>query len=120
MIELKDSLEEDYGSALIDIEEWKVFNDSRNLLKQSEKPRFENRFRHMIKWMPYRLRLWTLKNIRPNPQGNLMEKFILNSICTILWRYMDITGKLYKPKTDVDELTKWVDHMIELNPDVKK
>ncbi len=111
MIELKDSLEEDYGAALIDIEEWKVFNDSRNLLKGSEEPRFGNRFRHMIKWMPYRLYLWTLKNIRPNPQGNLMEKFI--------WTYMEISESLYEPKTDIDELVNWVNHMIELNPDVK-
>ena len=111
MIELKENLEEDYGAALIDIEEWKVFNDSRNLLKEPEEPRFGNRFRHMIKWMPYRLQLWTLKNVKPSLQGNLMEKFI--------WTYMEISESLYKSQTDVDELVNWVDHMIELNPDIK-
>ena len=120
MIELKENLEEEYGAALIDIEEWKVFNDSRNLLERSGKQRLDRQFYRMTKWMPRRLHLWTLKNVKPSLRGNLMERSILNSICTILWRYMDITGKLYKPKTDVDELTKWVDHMIELNPDVKK
>ena len=57
MIELKDSLEEDYGAALIDIEEWKVFNDSRNLLERSGKQRLDRQFNRMIKWMPYRLSL---------------------------------------------------------------
>ena len=110
MIELKENLEEEYGAALIDIEEWKVFNDSRNLLERSGKQRLDREFDRMISWLPLRTRWWILDRVRPSQYGNYVERSI--------WRYMNITGSLHPKKTDVDDLVNQVHHLMKLNPNV--
>ena len=112
MIELKDNLEMEYQAALTDIEEWKVFNDSRNLLQKSGQQIVSRQFDHMISWIPLRTRWWILDHVHPSPHGNYVERLI--------WRYMEIAGRLYEPETNVDEVVNWVNHMIKLNPDVPK